>query len=156
MATESSKTRRYRNINRQMVHDDLLAAAKSKRMTVTRYSISIGTDSNFQTRIMGAGADQRAANPTEYTLKQLAHDMREAHVKRRWRDYILPEPEVEAEPEQMEMDPETIKPAPDKPDWDLENELLEGLRGVASAILRAHNAGYDFEISIKKKKVTDA
>lgn len=144
MATESSKTKRYKNIDRQMLYDDLLAAAKSMHMTVTRYAISIGGDSNTQSRIMG-DKHGKTTNPTEYMLRQMARDLTQAGYKRRWRDYLLPE--EHPEPEQIELDLTTNDIDPKE----ILEEYLEGMRKITAAILCMDECGYRVEISIKKQ-----
>lgn len=147
METKGSKVRRYKHIDRQMVYDDLQAAAKSKRMTVTRYSISIGGDSRTPSRILRGDI-----NPTEYMLRQLAHDMRDAGVKRHWKDYLLLEPEVEAvpEPEQVEMDLDAISQDHDLSKGRIEDEFLLGLQTITRAVVRAYAAGYDFKVTVER------
>lgn len=145
MATESSTTKRYKNIDRRMLYDDLLAAAKSMHMTVTRYAKSIGGDSNTHSRIMGDKSG-KFTNPTEYMLRQMAKDLTQhAGYKRRWRDYLLPE--EKPEPEQMEMDLTTNDIDPKE----ILERYLEGMRKITAAILCMNECGYRVEISIKKQ-----
>lgn len=90
----SISKKRYKNVDRQKIHDDLALVAQCTNMTITRYCRMCEIDSSFY---VGVLAGKR--NPTEHLLRQMARDLTQAGHKRRWRDYLLPE--ERPEPEQM-------------------------------------------------------
>ena len=135
----------YKNVNRQLIHDDFLAAAQAKGITKTQYARMCGLNSSFMAGMM---AGRR--HPTDHLLRQLARDMRKAGEKRCWQDYLLPDLE-QAESEQM-----TLNLAADPVDPDvILKDYLTGMRMVAAAIIRANDAGYRIEVSIKKQEVPE-
>lgn len=135
----------YKNVNRQLIHDDFLAAAQAKGITKTQYARMCDLNSSFMAGMM---AGRR--HPTDHLLRQLARDRRKAGEKRCWQDYILPDPK-KAEPEQMEMDLNTETVTPET----VLNDYLTGMRLVAASIIAAHEAGYRLEFSIKKQDNKD-
>lgn len=97
----NTKKIRYKNIDRQMLHDDIMRVSGALGQTKTEYLASCQLDSSFDS---GLVAGDR--HPTEYLLRKISRDLRKAGIKRRWDDYIIPEPV------QMELDM-TEQPDPD-------------------------------------------
>ena len=89
----NTKKIRHKNIDRQMLHDDIVRVSGALGQTKTEYLASCRQNSSFD---HGLVAGDR--HPTEYLLRKISRDLRKTGIKRRWDDYIIPEPV------QMELD----------------------------------------------------
>jgi hypothetical protein len=103
MAKRASE-KRYKNVDRQMVHDDLVKASEILGITKSEFLTMCYLERNFDVAML---KEQR--HPTEYLLRQISKIIKRSGVKRHWQDYII------EGPVQMEMDTDALKSAPVEP-----------------------------------------
>lgn len=102
------KMTRYKNVDHQMVYDDILLAAQRLDVKKTVYLESCGLDSSFHAHLIADGSRRR--HPTDRLLKRLARDLKKVNG-RKFDDYFIKEPKQE--PEQLSLVIESPKPEND-------------------------------------------
>lgn len=133
--------KRHKNINRELIHDEMAEAAEHRGMSVTQYARMCGLDSHFFSDVL-----QKRAAP-EHLLRQLARDKRAEGEKRHWRDYLLPDPE----PEQLEMDLEKKIKSADTTATQIDHDIKNALIALEKAFDACHAGGYYLRLTVEKK-----
>ena len=103
MAKRASE-KRYKNVDRQMIHDDLVKASEILGITKSEFLTMCYLERNFDVAML---KEQR--HPTEYLLRQICKILKRSGIKRRLQDYII------TEPVQMELDTDALKVSPLEP-----------------------------------------
>ena len=138
--------KRYKNVDRQMVHDDLVKASEILGITKSEFLTMCYLERNFDIAML-----KERRHPTEYLLRQLSKIIKRSGTKRHWQDYLPPEPKPEpdhqitfteawgypqAEQEPAQESAEQVDP------HKIEDGLCNSLCAFARLAISAHNLGY--------------
>ena len=138
--------KRYKNVDRQMIHDDLVKASEILGITKSEFLTMCYLERNFDVAML---KEQR--HPTEYLLRQISKIIKRSGVKRRWEDYLLPEPKPEPDHQitfteawgypQAGQEPAQESAAQVDP-HKVEDGLRNSLCAFARLAIAAHDLGY--------------